>query len=136
MARRMVILVDGLDAMTNDFERLAEQTIYDDAAESFSNAVRIGFEGTQALVPVGEGDARRPSGSLRDSGRFSNDWDGEEWSGSVEYGTNDDVLPYAVWARWKHHRKTGVDFMQPLDDISPLMESALDQPWRDVMGDE
>lgn len=131
------IEVEGLFGMVNDFGQLAGPRPYEAAHEKLNAALAEGFTNTQALVPVGEGDYRRPAGALRDSGDYTSAMADDVWTGSVHYGTEDDRLPYAVWARWKHHRHTGVDFLgDGMDDATPAFDRGVDTPWREVFNDE
>jgi hypothetical protein len=135
MARKGVyIVVQGLENMVRDFEQLTTPEPYERGREALNAALRVGFEGTQMAVPVGTGDYRRPAGALRDSGRSSSEFDGDTWAGSVTYGTHDDVMPYAVWARWKHLKNAGVDYMEPMDDATDDFERAMNAPFDDVFG--
>lgn len=131
------IEVTGLGAMIRDFEQLESGEPIAYAAERLDSALQISFERTQALVPVDAGDKRRPAGALRDSGRTSTTFDGDTWRGEVAYGTNDDVMPYAVWARWKNVNKGKPDYMEPMTDaeMHRLMEAAMNAAFDDVFGE-
>ena len=105
------IFVDGLKEMVRDFERLASGEPLKFAVPRLDKALGTAFAATQAAVPTDDGDYRRPAGALRDSGRATTGFEGDEWTGEIRYGTEDDALPYAVWAEWKHYDKTGEDYM-------------------------
>jgi len=131
------ISVTGLDGMTNDFARLTTPEPYEAGSHALNAALRTGFEATQMAVPVGTGDARRPAGSLRDSGRFESEFDGEEWTGSISYGTNDDALPYAQWVMWRNVNKGKENYLyDPMDEATELFDHAVNAPFNDVFGED
>jgi hypothetical protein len=126
------IITEGLSQMIRDFERLAGPEPIERGKQALNDALHAAFAATQAAVPTDDGDYRRPAGALRDSGRVRSEWDGEQWAGEVTFGTEDDRMPYAVWARWKHLHKTGDDYMAPMDDAAPEFERAMNEPFDDV----
>lgn len=125
------IAVSGLREMADAFERLATQPA---PAAKLDAALTTAFAGTQAAVPVDQGDSRRPAGALRDSGRMTSEA-AEDWSGEIAYGTETDVLPYAQWARWKHLDKDGTDwFGDPIDATADEFLEAYNSYFDDAVG--
>lgn len=137
MANRIHIETINMRQLEQDFDRLGSEEPYRYAHERLDVALENLFQHTQRLVPVGKGDRRRPSGSLKNSGRTTSSSAGvNEWTGDIAYGTNDDELPYAVWARWKHFHKTGIDYMAPTDDSDDTIGEAMNAAWDDVFHGE
>jgi hypothetical protein len=108
------------------FDRLERISGHEVAAE-LDAVVRTTFEETQLLVPADQGDKRRPGGALKASGRATSglDYD-DQWSAAIEYGTEDDRVPYAHWAATEGES----DWMAPTraaeEQITQIIERGFD----------
>lgn len=127
--------VNGLGGMQRDFSRLEAREPMPETIAKMDAALASGFAATQAAVPVDEGDDRRPAGSLKAPGRATSYQDLDTWHGEIAYGSDDDVMPYAVWAEWKHFDETGVDYMEGAHAAVPAMDRAVDEYFTHVFPD-
>lgn len=117
------ISVLGLDEMIQTFARL--EASEPEVKSRLDRLVEETFQQSQALVPVDEGDERRPAGALKKSGRVIPIHTPGHWESTVEYGTESDELPYAQWAI-----EHGVNYMEPFGEIGDRFYDIADSFFR------
>ncbi|WP_375490700.1 hypothetical protein [uncultured Jatrophihabitans sp.] len=129
------IATQGMRAMENDFGLLASPAPIDDAKARMSTLAELAATSAQSVIPVDDGDYRRPAGTLRDSARWSiSNETADYWEFSFTVGTNDDAAPYAKWVLYKGLAAGRGDYLEPLDAMESRIEEAMNQAFDDVFG--